>query len=110
MAKESRAKSTMGGGKHSSHKSKKSHKVHRMHVSRGPAGGFTTQHEAEPGEDGMPGAMSDPHPVNDMAALQQHMEEHMGDQPPMPQQAAPAAGGAPAGASPAPAAAGPAGM
>src|ERR1017187_710650 len=105
MAKESRAKSTMGGGKHSSHKSKKSHKVHRMHVSRGPAGGFTTQHEAEPGEDGMPGAMSDPHPVNDMAALQQHMQEHLGDQPPAqaaspaPAPApAPAAGGAPVAA------------
>ena len=109
MAKESRAKAAMGGKKPSGKsKSKKHGKVHKMHISRGASGGFSVEHEAPPSDAGsMPGGGSEgPHVLPDRASMQQHLQEHMGDQPPVQAAAPPAA--APAAA--APAAAPPAGL
>ena len=100
MAKESRAKSAMGGKKSSSKKSK--HKVHKMHITRGASGGFSVEHEAPPSDDGsMPmGPGEGPHVVSDIDAMKQHLQDHMGDQPAAPSSPAPVAA-APAAAAPA---------
>lgn len=101
--KNSRAKSAMGG--HGSKKSKSTHKPHEVHVRRGHSGGFVVRHSHKPSDTGeMP--PDEEHVVPDMAALQQHMQDSMGDQPPAPATPppdpnAPAAGPAPQAGPPA---------
>lgn len=98
MAKESRSKSVMGGGKKKSKSSGKH--PHSIHVRRGASGGFIATHhqKSKPGE--MEQEPED-HVLQDMPQLQQHMADHMSDQPeapePPPQAAAPAPQAAPAG-------------
>ena|ERR1700726_4880207 len=97
MKESSKGKSALSGG------SKKSKHPHEMHVRRGHSGGFIVKHHHAPDDQGMV-PESEEHVVPDMDALQSHMQEGMGDQPPvggMP--AAPAAAGPAAGAAPAPA-------
>lgn len=90
----SRSKSTLGG------KKSKSSKPHSIHVRRGHSGGFVATHHHKGGA----GSMDEPeeHVLPDIAALQQHMQDNMGDQPAAaPPQGAPAGGppmAAPAGA------------
>ncbi len=60
-----------GGGK------KGKHKVVGMHVRKGASGGYIARHETEDKE-GMPGP-SPEHVMPDMAALHDHMDQHMGD-------------------------------
>jgi hypothetical protein len=67
-------------------KKKGKHKVKGMHVRKADSGGFIAKHEdMMPGEDGvMPPPQE--HVLPDMGALQQHMQDHMGEeQEEMPQ-------------------------
>jgi hypothetical protein len=92
MKESSKGKSALSG----SHK--KSKHTHEMHVRRGKSGGFIVKHHHEPDEQGMAEAPEE-HVVPDMSALQSHMQENMGDQPPVG--GAPAAGPAPVAGAPA---------
>ncbi len=90
----------MGGGKSKSKKSgsKSSSHAHSMHIRRGAKGGFIAVHHPEPGGEDM---SDQEHPVANMDDLHAHMDQAMGDQPPMqaaapaPTAVGPAAGGAP---------------
>lgn len=88
----------MGGGKH-----KSSGHPHSVHVRRAKSGGYIATHHHKPDEDGV---MPEPeeHVIPDADALQAHMSQAMGDQPPAPPPAPdPNAGAAgPAVASPQP--------
>jgi hypothetical protein len=80
MAKESRAKSAMGGksGKRTGKP------VHHMHIRRGKSGGFVVEHPNQnSAAQMMSGADSGPeqHSVPDLQALHAHLDSHMGDQP-----------------------------
>lgn len=88
----------MGGGKKKSSSSKKH--AHEMHIKRAHSGGFIVHHHPVPGS---PEEAGEPesHVLPDIASLQAHVGDNMGDQPP----AAPPASMAQAG----PPAAGPAG-
>jgi hypothetical protein len=112
----SRAHSVMGGTHKSKSKSKSGKKPHSMHIRRGKSGGFIVQHHHEPDDAGMTPPPDD-HVVPDMASLQSHIADNMGDQGAAPapapppdasmQPAPPASAGAPPpAAAPAP----PAGM
>lgn len=95
--KSSRSTSHMGGGKKKS--SSKKH-PHEMHIKRAHSGGFIVTHHHKMGDDGAMPETED-HVLPDTAALQAHVGDNMGDQPP----AEPPASMAQAG----PGAAGPAG-
>jgi len=105
----SRATSGMSGKKSSKSGGKKSsHKPHSIHVRRGKSGGFVAEHHFKNDSPDQMAPESEEHVLPDMAALQDHMAQNMGDQGP-----APAAPPAPdpsqtAQAGPPPAAAGPA--
>lgn len=75
MAKEKNDRvSAVLGGKKSSKKSakKKAKKVAGMHVRKAANGGFITKHDDAPeGEENA---------LQDMAALQGHMQDHMGEE------------------------------
>lgn len=75
-ASHSRAKSAMGG-------SHKTGKPHSIHVRRGKSGGFIAHHHHMPDESGM-AAPPEEHVIPDLASLQDHMQQNMGDQPPAP--------------------------
>jgi hypothetical protein len=73
MAKD-RVSAVMGGKKSSKKPAKKkAKKVAGMHVRKAANGGFITKHDDAP--DGEENALQD------MAGLQQHMSDHMGDEP-----------------------------
>lgn len=84
----------MGGGGKKKSGSKSSSHAHSMHVKRGHRGGFIAVHHSGP-ED--PGGADQEHPLPDMAALQAHMQDSMGDQPPAEPPASMAQAGPPAG-------------
>lgn len=63
-------------GKSGAHKGGK-HKVTGMHVRKGASGGYMAKHQTED-EEGQPGP-SPEHVLPDMAALHDHMDQHMGD-------------------------------
>lgn len=89
--KESRATSHMGGKK--SGKAKSGKKPHSIHVRRAHSGGFVATHHHKMADDGsMP--EDEEHVIPDMQALQQHMQDNMGDQGAAPQGPPPDAAGA----------------
>lgn len=91
-ASHSRTKSAMGG--------KSSGKAHSIHVRRGKSGGFIAHHHHAPDADGMT-PPPDEHVIPDIGALQAHMQDQMGDQPPAPAPQPPqAVAGPAAGAQP----------
>ena len=102
----------MGGG-HSSSKSKSKSKggkkPHSIHIRRGKSGGFISEHHFLPDEDGMT-PPSEEHVQPDMASLQAHVADQMGDQGPAPAPAPDPAAAAAAAAAPAPAPAAPGGL
>jgi hypothetical protein len=57
---------------------KKKHKVKGMHVRKADSGGFISNHEMLPGEDGVT-PPSQEHVIPDVAGLKQHMEDHFGE-------------------------------
>jgi hypothetical protein len=75
MAKEtvSRGKSAMGG--HSKPKKSSGSKAHSIHIHRGKSGGFILHHHPKD-----PGGAVEQHVLPDLAALQQHIGDQMGDQ------------------------------
>lgn len=89
MADSSRTKSVLGGKSKpkakSKSKSSKSKKPDSVHVKRAASGGFIATHHSKAKADGS--TDSQDHAVSDMAQLQAHLQDAMGDQP--PQQAAP---------------------
>lgn len=99
----SRSKAGMGGSKPKSKSSSK--KPHEIHVKRAHGGGFIAKHhhKSKPGEDQQE---PEEHVVPDMDALQQHLQDNLGDQPAagMPPQGAPAPAPQAQAAAPAPAA------
>ena len=94
-----RATSAMGGKKSKSKKSSKH--PHSIHVRRGKSGGFIAEHHFKSAPD-EPVPEPEEHVLPDISALQDHMAEHMGDQP--EQEVTPAAEPSPAGPAPVPAA------
>lgn len=75
----------MGGGKSKSKsKSKSGPHAHSMHVIRGHSGGFVAVHHSDSGDP----QDDQNHPIANMDDLHAHMDQAMGDQPPM-QAAAP---------------------
>src|SRR5271170_6333265 len=99
MAKEapSRGKAALGGSRRSKPSGKKPHSIH---VRRGKSGGFIATHHHKPDETGATPEPED-HVIPDLAGLQNHMADQMGDQSaapaPAPPQAGPPMQGAPAG-------------
>src|SRR5690348_14733581 len=89
-----RAERAMASEKKKESKStSKKHKVHRMEIRHAANGGFIVEHKhkPEPGEMTMP--EPEEHQVPDVAALQQHVADNMGDGQPAP--AAPPQGAEP---------------
>lgn len=94
MAKD-RVSEVLGGKKKSkgkkSAKKKAPKQVKGMHVRKAANGGFISKHDAPEGEEG------EEHALQDMAALQAHMQDHMGGEEPAGGVPSPAAAATPAG-------------
>jgi hypothetical protein len=71
------------GGEKKKGKSKSGKKsVHRMNIRRAANGGFIVEHHMKPDpKDPMSGSDMEEHQVGDVDQLQQHVADHMGDQP-----------------------------
>ena len=109
--KSSRAKSAMSGGSKRKSGKKSGHKPHSIHVRRGKSGGYIAEHHYKSDSPDQMAPEPEEHVLPDIQSLQDHMADHMGDQP--PQEAAPSApapAGPPAGAAPSAPAAAPPGM
>ena len=107
----SRAHSVLGG--HGKAKSKGGKKPHEIHIRRGHKGGFIVRHTHKPDPDTGVMPEEEEHPISDINSLHDHVDQAMGDQPPMPAAPAPdmsQAGPAGPGAGAPPPAAPPAGM
>lgn len=74
----SRSKAGMGGGK-----SGKSHKpsAHEIHIKRAHGGGFIVKHHKKKKAGQIDMEEPQEHVVPDMDQLQQHVADHMSDQP-----------------------------
>jgi len=95
----SRAKSVLGGKGKS--KSKGGKHPHELHIRRGSKGGFIVRHSHKPDADTGITPEDEEHPISDIDSLHDHVDQAMGDQPPMPAPAPAPAGPAPAPAGPA---------
>jgi hypothetical protein len=73
-------------------KKKSGKKVKGMHVRRATSGGFIVKHDMDTSEEPGKPMEQEEHAIPDIAALHDHMEQHMGDE----EAAAPAAQAAPA--------------
>lgn len=83
MAKESRARSAMSGGRKASGKRTSGH-AHGMRIRRGKSGGFIAKHEQDPADMAAVmggGGGEDEHAIPDLQALHNHIDQHFGDQP-----------------------------
>lgn len=89
--KGSKAARVMGGeSKKSEKKSGKKKPVHKMDIRRASSGGYIVTHHSKPDPESMMNSQEpEEHAVPDVAQLQQHVAENMGDQPEA-EQAAPA--------------------
>jgi hypothetical protein len=92
----SRASHVLGGkGKSKSKSGGK--KPHEIHIRRGHKGGFIVRHSHKPDPDTGVTPEEEENPISDVNSLHSHIDDTMGDQPPMP--AAPTPDAASAGAS-----------
>jgi hypothetical protein len=81
MAEKERVKSTMGGSKKAKKKSKgKKKSVKEMHIRHAANGGYIVKHDLEKDSGGMP-QEAEEHQVGDMNELQDHVADHMAEQP-----------------------------
>ena len=96
--KKSRAKSVMSSSKPKKAKTKKSAKkthkpVHKLHIRHAANGGYISESEFPPQAEGAQPTPNEEHALPDMAALQQHVSDHM-QQPQQEEQPQPQAGSA----------------
>lgn len=97
-AKGTRALRAMGGSEKKKDEPK-NHKIHKMEIRHGAKGGFIVEHK-KPVSESMASGPQEPeeHVIPNMAALQQHVQDNLGDSQPAqgaepdPAEAAPAQG------------------
>lgn len=80
-------------GSEKKEKSKSSKKVHKMEIRHAANGGYIVEHKHKPSPESMMSQQEpEEHQIPDVAALQQHVADNMGDSAPAeaPQGAAPA--------------------
>jgi len=73
----SRSKSGMGGGK-----SKPKSSAHEIHIKRAHGGGFIAKHHKKKKAGQIQDEEPQEHVLADLDQLKQHMDDHLGDQPP----------------------------